>query len=91
MKPRTSSSKRAQVSGGSAAIAFFSESMNSCSPAGKLIDSALKNAVRKASPAQWRGSGVSRSMRRRRTVRASLMTGSMRCRHGRRDWCTIAP
>jgi hypothetical protein len=46
--------------------------MNICSPAGKLIDSALKNAVRKASPAQWRGSGVSRSMPRRRTVRSVL-------------------
>ena len=45
-------------------------SMKNCSPKGKLIDKALKKAVRKASPShQCRGRAVSRSTRRRRTVR----------------------
>ena len=56
--------------GGSAARPMRTASMKICSPAGKLIDSALKKAVRKASPPfQRRAIGVRRSTSRRRTTR----------------------
>lgn len=47
------------------------ESMKNCSPTGKLIDSALKNCVRKASPpCQWRAKPCCRSTSSLRTGRA---------------------
>ena len=50
MKPCTSSANFARCASGKAFRALRTESMKYCSPTGKLSDSALKKAVRKASP-----------------------------------------
>src|SRR3990167_6113775 len=73
MKPCTCAAIASRWSSGSAFRPSFTASMKNCSPTGKLIDSALNQAVRKASPPfHWRANGVSRSISRRRTISSAM-------------------
>ena len=68
-KPATSAAKRPRSASGKDFRPLRTESMKYCSPTGKLIDSALKNADRNASPPfQCFATGLPRSISRRRTT-----------------------